>query len=185
MVLGQYGAVLVGTWWYLVNMGRYWLVYGGTRSVWGGTYWYMVVVGQYNLVLIGIKWYLVRKVLLCLYIVKKWRFGRVLPMPDRLTDRQQNIGLCYVSIFLLLPLITSLFRRNEMILIILIKNLRRHLQNTPRNIFCCRTWQLDWNDRPSHRIVWPMVDNHWKPSGHKLSKFNNEYLISHNLSNIS
>ena len=81
----------------------------------------MVIVGQYNLVLIGIKWYLVRKVLLCLYIVKKWRFGRVLPMPDRLTDRQQNIGLCYVSIFLLLPLITSLFRRNEMILIILIK----------------------------------------------------------------
>ena len=35
---------------------------------------------------------------------------------------------------------------------------------------------LDWNDGPSHRIVWPMVDNHWKPSGHKLSKFDNEYL---------
>ena len=37
MVLGQYGAVLVGTWWYLVN---------------GGTGWSMVVLGQYGAVLI-------------------------------------------------------------------------------------------------------------------------------------
>ena len=85
VVLGQYGAVLVGLWWYSVSMGRYLLIHGCSGSV--------------NLVLIGIKWYLVSKVLLCLYIVKKWRFGRVLPMRDRLADRQQNIGLCYVSIF--------------------------------------------------------------------------------------
>ena len=38
-ILGQYGAVLVGTWWYLVSMGRSWLVMvlGATGSVWGGT----------------------------------------------------------------------------------------------------------------------------------------------------
>ena len=30
----------------------------------------MVVLGQYNLVLLGIKWYWVSKVLLCLYILK-------------------------------------------------------------------------------------------------------------------
>ena len=34
--LGQYGAVLVGTWWYWVSMGRYWLVLGGTGSVYVG-----------------------------------------------------------------------------------------------------------------------------------------------------
>ena len=34
---------------------RYWLVFGGDVSVWGGTGWYLVVLGQYNLVLLGIK----------------------------------------------------------------------------------------------------------------------------------
>ena len=43
VILGQYGAVLVGTWWYWVNMGRYWFVLGGIRSVWLGTAWYLVV----------------------------------------------------------------------------------------------------------------------------------------------
>ena len=28
---------------------------------------------------------------------------------------------------------------------------------------------LDWNDVPLHRIVWPMVDSHRKPSGHDSS----------------
>ena len=32
-------------------MGRYWLVLGGTGSVWGGTCWYLVVLGQYGVVL--------------------------------------------------------------------------------------------------------------------------------------
>ena len=36
---------------------QYWLVLGGTGSVWGGTGWYLVVLGQHNLVLLGIKWY--------------------------------------------------------------------------------------------------------------------------------
>ena len=68
-ILGQYGVVLAGTWWYLVSMGRYWLVIGGTGSVWGGTGWYMVVLGQYNSLLLSIKLYWVSKV--CLYILDK------------------------------------------------------------------------------------------------------------------
>ena len=44
-------------WWYWVSRRRYWLVLGGTGSVWGGTGWYLVVLGQYNFVLLGIKWY--------------------------------------------------------------------------------------------------------------------------------
>ena len=71
VVIGQYGAVLVGTWWYWGSIGRYWLVCGGNGSVWGGTGWYLVVLGQYNLVLLGIKKYCVSKGLLCLYILKK------------------------------------------------------------------------------------------------------------------
>ena len=52
-------------------MGRYWLVLGGTGSVWGGTGWYMVVLGQYNSVLLSIKLYWVSKGLVCLYILEK------------------------------------------------------------------------------------------------------------------
>ena len=37
-------------------MGRYWLVFGGTGSVWGSTGWYLVVVGKYSLVVL---WYYV------------------------------------------------------------------------------------------------------------------------------
>ena len=33
VILGQYGAVLAGTWWYLVSVGCYWLVLGGTGSL--------------------------------------------------------------------------------------------------------------------------------------------------------
>ena len=57
MALGQYRA--------------YWLVFGGTGSVWGSTGWYLVILGQYNLELFGFKWYWVNKGLLCLYILKK------------------------------------------------------------------------------------------------------------------
>ena len=57
----------------------YWLVLGGTWSVWDGTGWYLVLLGQCNLVLLGIKCYWVNIGPLGLYILKKWRFGRVLP----------------------------------------------------------------------------------------------------------
>ena len=75
----------IDIWWYWVNIGRYWLVFGGTGSVWGSTGWYLVILGQYNLVLFGIKWYWVNKGLLCLYILKKIN-GDV----DRPTDQPTN-----------------------------------------------------------------------------------------------
>ena len=52
-----------------------------------------LVLGQYKLVLLGIRWYSVSKGLACLYILEKWKFGRVTPMPHTLTHRQQNIVL--------------------------------------------------------------------------------------------
>ena len=45
MLLGQYGAVLVGTWWY-------WLIYDGTGSAECGTVWYLVVLGQKKAILV-------------------------------------------------------------------------------------------------------------------------------------
>ena len=42
MVLGQYMAILAGTWWYWVSIS-----------------WYLAVLGHYRAVLVGIWWYLV------------------------------------------------------------------------------------------------------------------------------
>ena len=33
--------------------------------------WYLMVLGQYKLVLLGIRWYMVSKGLVCLYILEK------------------------------------------------------------------------------------------------------------------
>ena len=52
MVLGQYRSVLIDTWWYCVNMERYWLIYDGTGSVWGSTCWNLVVLDQYKAVMV-------------------------------------------------------------------------------------------------------------------------------------
>ena len=46
VIMGQYGAVMVDTWWYWVIRRRYWLIHDGTGSVWGDTCWYLVVLGQ-------------------------------------------------------------------------------------------------------------------------------------------
>ena len=46
MVLGQWKAVLVGTWWYWVSVEWYWLIYDGAVSVQGGTDWYLMELGQ-------------------------------------------------------------------------------------------------------------------------------------------
>ena len=54
VVLGHCGAVLVGTWWYWVSIGRYWLVLGGNGLVWGRTGWFLVVMGQCRVVLVDI-----------------------------------------------------------------------------------------------------------------------------------
>ena len=69
---------------YWVNIRRYWLVFGGTGSVWGTTGWYLVILVQYKLVLFGIKWNLVKKGLLCLYILKKL----MVTSTNRPTNRQ-------------------------------------------------------------------------------------------------
>ena len=52
MVLGQYRSVLIDTWWYWVNMERYWLIYDGTGSAEGGTVRYLVVLGQKKAILV-------------------------------------------------------------------------------------------------------------------------------------
>ena len=58
VILDQYRAVLVGTWWYwvitgcCVSTGRYWLVLDRTGSVEGGTDWYLVVLSQYGALLV-------------------------------------------------------------------------------------------------------------------------------------
>ena len=41
-------------WWYWASRRQYWLVLGGTGSVWGGTGWYLVVFGQCKVVLVDI-----------------------------------------------------------------------------------------------------------------------------------
>ena len=77
----------IDIWWYWVNIGRYWLVFGGTGSVWGSTGWYLVILGQFNLVLFGIKWYWVIKGLLCLYILKKLMVTSTDQPTNQPTDR--------------------------------------------------------------------------------------------------
>ena len=48
-------AVLVGTWWYWVIIGWYWLIHDGTGgSVQDGTGRYLVVLGQYGVVLVAL-----------------------------------------------------------------------------------------------------------------------------------
>ena len=37
---------LVGTWWYLVSIGQWGLIYDNTGSVWSKTGWYMMIMGQ-------------------------------------------------------------------------------------------------------------------------------------------
>ena len=56
MVLGQYGAILVGSWLYWVSTGRHCLVLGYIGSVWGGTGWYLVALGQKKAVMVS-AWY--------------------------------------------------------------------------------------------------------------------------------
>ena len=48
VVLGQWKAVLVGTWLYRVDRRWHCLVLCDTGSVWGGTGWYLVELGHYG-----------------------------------------------------------------------------------------------------------------------------------------
>ena len=52
--------IISGTWWYWVSIWRYWLV-----------------LGQYKLVLLDIRWYMVSKGLVCLYILEKVKIWSV------------------------------------------------------------------------------------------------------------
>ena len=61
IVMGQYKAVAIGTWWYLVNRRRYWSIHDGTGSVHIGTGLYMMVLGQYGSILVGTWWYWIRR----------------------------------------------------------------------------------------------------------------------------
>ena len=45
--------------------------FDGAGTVCGDTGRYLVVLGQYKLVLLGIRWYMVSKGLVCLYILEK------------------------------------------------------------------------------------------------------------------
>ena len=89
VILGQYRALLVGTWWYWVSRRRCWLIFGGAGSVCGGIGWYRVVLGQYNLVLLSIKWNFVSTRLLCLNILKKVLIWSDVTIAGR-TDEQTN-----------------------------------------------------------------------------------------------
>ena len=65
------------------------MVLDGTGSVYDDTH--------YKLVLLGIRWYMVRqRACMPVYIGKKWRFGRMLPMPDiRQTTEYRATQLVY------------------------------------------------------------------------------------------
>ena len=55
VVLGQWKAVLVGTWWNWVTMERNWLIHDGTGSLECSTGWNSVVLGQKKPVLVSTK----------------------------------------------------------------------------------------------------------------------------------
>ena len=65
VVLSQYGSVLVGTWWYWVNI-------------------------TYNLVLLGIKWNWVSVGLLCLYILKNMEIYSDVTIEGQQTNELTN-----------------------------------------------------------------------------------------------
>ena len=66
------------------------MVLDGTGSVYDDTGWYLVSISWYCLILGGT--WSAKGLYACIYW-KKWRFGRVLPMPHR----QQNIELLSFS----------------------------------------------------------------------------------------
>ena len=57
MVMGQYRSALVDTLRYWVSIGRYWLIFCGTGSVWVNTCWYLVALDQYMEVMVDTWWY--------------------------------------------------------------------------------------------------------------------------------
>ena len=68
------------------------MVLDGTGSVYDDTGWYLVSISWYCLVLGGTG--SAKGLYACIYW-KKWRFGRVLPMPDRQTTEYRATQLVY------------------------------------------------------------------------------------------
>ena len=68
------------------------MVLDGTGSVYDDTGWYLVSISWYCLVLGGTG--SAKGLYACIYW-KKWRFGRVLPMPDRQTTEDSATQLVY------------------------------------------------------------------------------------------
>ena len=68
------------------------MVLDGTGSVYDDTGWYLVSISWYCLVLGGTG--LAKGLYACIYW-KKWRFGRVLPMPDIQTTEYSATQLVY------------------------------------------------------------------------------------------
>ena len=66
------------------------MVLGGTGSVYDDTGWYLVSISWYCLVLGGT--WSAKGSYACIYW-KKWRFGRVSPMPDRQTTEYRATQL--------------------------------------------------------------------------------------------
>ena len=48
MIVGQYRAIMVDTWWFWVSKEWYWVIYDGTGSVDGGNGWYLAVLAQHG-----------------------------------------------------------------------------------------------------------------------------------------
>ena len=68
------------------------MVLDGTGSVYDDTGWYLVSISWYCLVFGGRG--SAKGLYACIYW-KKWRFGRVLPMPDRQTTEYRATQLVY------------------------------------------------------------------------------------------
>ena len=68
------------------------MVLDGTGSVYDDTGWYLVSISWYCLILGG-PWS-AKGLYACIYW-KKWRFGQVLPMPDRQTTEYRATLLVY------------------------------------------------------------------------------------------
>ena len=68
------------------------MVLDGTGSVYDDTGLYLVSISLYCMILGGTG--SAKGLYACIYL-RRWRFGRVTPMPDRHIHRQQNIGLVY------------------------------------------------------------------------------------------
>ena len=82
------------------------MVLDGTGSVYDNTGWYLVSISWYCLILGGT--WSAKGLYACIYW-KKWRFGRVLPIPNRQTTEYRGTQLVESIKFKLSHAITGLY----------------------------------------------------------------------------